>query len=298
LPLPALILRLLPFDFSLELPDCGHDLPIGELARKQRTPAPERLICTWLPANLNSFGKRTAWLFPCLNIFAVFTKPYSSDKLFQMRSARIVDAEHFGLWELSVLSVLRERAMHPYEIQRLLRLRHKDEFLRLKKGSLYHAIRRLEDAGLIAEKETTREGTRPEKTSYSITVEGEATFGGWLKKLISTPEPEAAGFAAALSFLVYLPPAEAIVSLESRAQLLQQKIEKFDQTVARVTRKIGRIFIIEREYACAIARAELAWTFGLIKAIRARKLTWDIEAILRELRQAASNERRAKKRKG
>jgi DNA-binding PadR family transcriptional regulator len=215
-----------------------------------------------------------------------------------MRLARVVDAEHFGLWELSVLSVLRERAMHPYEIQRLLRLRHKDEFLQLKKGSLYHAIRRLEEAGLIAEKETTREGARPEKTSYAITPEGEATFGGWLKKLISTPQPEAASFAAALSFLVYLPPAEAIVALENRVHRLEQKIEEFDQTVALVTRKIGRIFIIEREYARAVARAELTWTLGLIEAIRAKKLTWDIEAILGELRQAASNERRAKKRKG
>jgi DNA-binding PadR family transcriptional regulator len=215
-----------------------------------------------------------------------------------MRLARVIDAENFGLWEVSVLSVLRERPMHPYEIQRLLRLRHKDEFLRLKKGSLYHAIGRLEEAGLIEEKETTREGARPEKTSYAITSEGEATFGGWLKKLISTPEPETASFAAALSFLVYLSPAEAIVALEDRVKRLQHKIAEFDQTVTLVTRKVGRIFIIEGEYALAVARAELTWTLGLIEGIRTRKLTWDIEAILRELRQAASKERRAKKRKG
>jgi DNA-binding PadR family transcriptional regulator len=215
-----------------------------------------------------------------------------------MRLARVIDAEHFGLWELSVLSVLLERPMHPYEIQRLLRLRHKDEFLRLKKGSLYHAIRRLEEAGLIEEKETTREGARPEKTSYAITPEGEGTFGRWLRKLISTPQAEAISFAAALSFLVYLPLADAIVALEDRVQRLQQKIEALDQTVALVTRRIGRIFIIEGEYVRAVTRAELTWTVGVIEAIRTRKLTWDIEAILRELRQAASNERRAKKRKG
>lgn len=214
-----------------------------------------------------------------------------------MRLERIIDAENFGLWEVSVLSVLLERPMHPYEIQRLLRLRHKDEFLRLKKGSLYHAIRRLEEAGLIEEKETTREGARPEKTSYAITAEGETTFGGWLKKLISTPQPEVASFAAALSFLVYLSPDEAIVALENRVHQLRQTIEGFDETVALVTRKIGRIFIIEREYAGAVARAELTWTLALIEAIRTRKLTWNIEAILRELREVASNERRVKKRR-
>lgn len=213
-----------------------------------------------------------------------------------MRSKRVVGTDNFGLWELSVLSVLRERAMHPYEIQRLLRLRHKDEFLQLKKGSLYHATRRLEEAQLIEEKETTREGLRPEKTSYGITTAGEAAFDGWLKKLISTPQPEAGGFAAALSFLVYLSPQEATAALTDRVQRLQQKIEELDQTVATVTRKIGRIFIIEREYARAIAHAELAWTLRLVEIIRAKKLTWDIEAILRELRRAASKERRAKER--
>ena len=221
---------------------------------------------------------------------------YSSNKLSLVRLKRVVDSENFGLWELSVLSVLRERPMHPYEIQRLLRLRHKDEFLLLKKGSLYHAIRRLEDVHLIEEKETAREGLRPEKTTYGITAAGEATFDNWLKKLISTPQPEAAGFAAALSFLVYLSPREAIVALENRVQQLQQKIEGFDQTLDLVTRKIGRIFLIEREYAREIAHAELTWTLRLIETIRARKLTWDIEAILRELRQAASRERRARKR--
>ena len=54
--------------------------------------------------------------------------------------------------------------MHPYQMQRLLRLRHKDEILVLKRGSLYHAIGRLMRAGLIAVKTTGREGKRPERT--------------------------------------------------------------------------------------------------------------------------------------
>ena len=36
--------------------------------------------------------------------------------------------------------------MHPYEMQRLIRERHKDDVLDLKRGSLYHAIDRLEKA--------------------------------------------------------------------------------------------------------------------------------------------------------
>lgn len=213
-----------------------------------------------------------------------------------MSVKRLTDADNFGLWELSVLSVLRERPMHPYEIQRLLRLRAKDEFLRLKKGSLYHAIRRLEEAGLISEKEISREGRRPEKTSYALTDAGLIAFDSWLKQLISNLQPEATAFAASISFLVYLSPQEAVFALEKRAQKLQQLIDEHDQTLALLSASIGRIFVIEREYARAIAQAEAQWVQQLLEDIRSKRLRWDIEAILRQLRQAASNERRAKKR--
>lgn len=213
-----------------------------------------------------------------------------------MSVQRVIDVENFGLWELSVLSVLREGPKHPYEIQRLLRLRHKDEFLQLKKGSLYHAIRRLAAAGLIAEKETVREGLRPEKTSYEMTPAGLTAFGNWLRKLVSQLLPEATQFGAAISFLVYLSPTEAISALETRLGQLQQQIGELDQILALVGQNIGRIHVIEREYQRAVVQAEVSWILRVIEDIRSKKLTWDIEAILRQLRQTAPSKRRVKKR--
>jgi DNA-binding PadR family transcriptional regulator len=55
--------------------------------------------------------------------------------------------ERRNLWALTILCLLRQRPMHPYEIQRLIREYHKDEFLDLKRGSLYHAIAQLHGAG-------------------------------------------------------------------------------------------------------------------------------------------------------
>jgi DNA-binding PadR family transcriptional regulator len=66
-----------------------------------------------------------------------------------------------GIWEIAVLALLREAPMHPYQMQRLLRDRHKDEILALKRGSLYHAIARVLRAGLIEIESTSREGRRP-----------------------------------------------------------------------------------------------------------------------------------------
>src|SRR4029079_11077784 len=75
-----------------------------------------------------------------------------------------------NLWELTVLSTLREAPMHPYEILRLLKERHEEEVLVLKRGSLYHAIDRLLAAGHIQELDTRRQGRRPGRTAYRLTA--------------------------------------------------------------------------------------------------------------------------------
>src|SRR5438067_7376141 len=92
-----------------------------------------------------------------------------------------------NLWSLTVLCLLRVRPMHPYEMQRLIREWKKDDFLDLKRGSLYHAIERLRAAGLIEVVETSREGRRPERTVYRITAGGEQEMLAWLRELLANP---------------------------------------------------------------------------------------------------------------
>src|SRR5437016_1094606 len=94
---------------------------------------------------------------------------------------------HRNLWALTVLCLLRERAMHPYEMQRLIRQRKNDNFLDLKRGSLYHAIGRLERVNLIEPVATTREGRRPERTVYRLTEDGAAETLAWLRELLANP---------------------------------------------------------------------------------------------------------------
>src|SRR5487761_1129824 len=65
---------------------------------------------------------------------------------------------------LTVLSLLGERPMHPYEMQQLIRERHLDFAIKLKGGSIYDTVERLAAAGLVEVKETSRTGRRPERT--------------------------------------------------------------------------------------------------------------------------------------
>ena len=104
-----------------------------------------------------------------------------------------------GIWEIAVLALLREAPMHPYQMQALLRLRHKDEILALKRGSLYHAIGRLVRDELITARSTSRNGRRPERTTYAITAAGRKEFSRVLRSIIAVPRRESSEFMAAMS---------------------------------------------------------------------------------------------------
>jgi DNA-binding PadR family transcriptional regulator len=180
-----------------------------------------------------------------------------------------------NLWTLTVLCLLREAPAHPYELQRLIRARKKDEFLELKRGSLYQNIDRLERAKLIAKVETTREGKRPERTVYRLTDAGERDLLAWLSDLLGSPARDSVSFAAAISFLGHLRPDVAQKQLSRRSELLEAEIAGLDTALADPVHKLGRLIVIEVEFTRAIKQAELDWVRSLIDDIRRGDLNWN-----------------------
>ena len=191
-----------------------------------------------------------------------------------------------GLWELAVLAVLREGPMHPYEMQRLLRERHKVELLVLKRGFLYNAINRLLRLKLIEALEIGRNGRRPERTTYRITPEGQQRLIGWLREMVAIPVVEPSEFMACVSFLIHLDPDDAIKQLDERARRLQSEIDGLRDTIKALVARVTRINLLETEYLIALRRAELKWVRGLVDELRSGQLTWDLEKIFEAVRAA------------
>lgn len=184
-----------------------------------------------------------------------------------------------NLWALTVLSLLRERSMHPYEMQRQIQMRHKADVLALKRGSLYHAIERLVKSGEIEPVETTREGRRPERTVYRLTASGEESLLGWLRGLVALPVQEPSQFMAALAHLHQLTPEDAGEQLTSRAIALEGGVSALGAIIEHVEATVGRVSVLELEYALAVARAELAWVRAVSEDIRAGRLAWDVDQL-------------------
>ncbi len=189
-----------------------------------------------------------------------------------------------GIWEIAVLATLREAPMHPYQMQRLLHDRHKDEILALKRGSLYHSIGRLERAGLIEALATTRDGRRPERTTYRLTPAGREALLNTLRKVVSTPRRESSEFMAAMAYLIHLTPEEGIARLEDRLRMLKRQIAQTDTLMTAVSAWVSRINLIETEYLLAMLRAERDWVAGLVRDLRESRLDWNLEKIYTEIK--------------
>jgi DNA-binding PadR family transcriptional regulator len=193
-----------------------------------------------------------------------------------------VNPSYRSPWALTILSLLFERDMHPYEMRRLVRHRGKDEFVDLRPGSLYRTIERLERVGLAEPVETTREGKFPERTVYRITDRGRDELLEWMRDLLSTPLNEYPQVVQALSVLALLEPDDARIQLEGRMLRLEREIAGMEATMRRLEPVLPRIFEIESELALALRRAELDWVRALVEDLRTGRLTWSREQLQAE----------------
>jgi DNA-binding PadR family transcriptional regulator len=168
-----------------------------------------------------------------------------------------------NLLGLAVLAALYQRPMHPYEIARSLKETGKEHDMGLKWGSFYTVIGNLEKYHLIAKMESSREGNRPERTTYRITEDGQAELIDWVRELVSTPRLEESGFRAGLSVLPVLHPDEAITLLRQRVDGLRSRLDADRASLTGFAGRVPRLFLIEAEYDLTLLEAEINWTAAL-----------------------------------
>jgi DNA-binding PadR family transcriptional regulator len=175
---------------------------------------------------------------------------------------------------LAVMNLLLERPMHPYEMKLKMKERGHDQVIRLKGGSIYDTVVRLEQGGFITSQAPSREGRRPERTVYSITEAGRDEITAWLRELLARPVNDYPQFAAALAFFAALDKEEVVRLLQVRTAMLESQIAGTEKGLEHWTKTMGipRLFLVEAEYGIAMTRAELEWVRRLIADIQAGKL--------------------------
>ena len=184
-----------------------------------------------------------------------------------------------GILELPDLGLLKERAMHGYELRKQLGAML-GPFWQVSWGSLYPALRRLAKAGAVekvadeepppratrssrSSKSSTRaRGSGRRKTVYRITPEGEEMFTRMLEE--SATSVDAEHFTLKLAFFRYMRPEMRVALLERRRAYLQEKLAQFKANMRLLGERMDSYALSLQKHDMATTESDIAWIDELI----------------------------------
>jgi DNA-binding PadR family transcriptional regulator len=177
---------------------------------------------------------------------------------------------------VAALALLEERPMHPYEMYQTLLLRKEDALVKLRPGTLYHAINRMAADGLVRATHTDREGNRPERTTYEITPAGRARFVESVTRMLSTPVNHFPSFPLAMAEAHHLPLADVVALVEARVAAVAADLAALDADVRTVRgKRLPERLWLELDLRREATAAEFGWLERLLGRLRSGELDWD-----------------------
>lgn len=122
--------------------------------------------------------------------------------------------------------------VHGYLVRRELDSWRMPGVTEIGAGSIYHALKKLAADGMIEVVATESVDARPARTTYRITVRGEAEFQQLLRSKLWEVAQADDPFHTAWSFATVLTPAENIALLRRRAEVLYERVEAVTMILA------------------------------------------------------------------
>ncbi|HEX8344904.1 MAG TPA: PadR family transcriptional regulator [Actinoplanes sp.] len=162
--------------------------------------------------------------------------------------------------------------VHGYDVRRELLSWSADKWANVQPGSIYHALRKLSDEGLLRAVATEQVGARPARTTYEITAKGAEEFetllrGNWWQ-LSSPADP----FMAAFSFLPAMPRKEAAAALRNRATQLQAGVAQMRAAMEADWIRSKPVFVSWMwELAVERGEVEIAWCRRVAERVESGK---------------------------
>ena len=161
---------------------------------------------------------------------------------------------------ICVLGLAAERPMHPYEMLLLIAQRREERLVKVRPGTLYHTVSRLNSAGLLQQVGTDRDGNRPERTVYRITDAGRARLADRLRNMLATPAAEYPAFPLAIAEAHNLSREEVAQLLHRRRDTLADNLtELSDALTEAADRDVPRQYLLDAEYTAALLRTQIDW---------------------------------------
>jgi DNA-binding PadR family transcriptional regulator len=167
--------------------------------------------------------------------------------------------------ELAILGLLKERAMHGYQLKKRLSETLGSLWV-VSYGSLYPALRRLQ-ADAAVEMIFPKDQIGRRKNVYRITEKGEALFN----ELVERAGHEASednGFSVRLAFFRYLKPETRINLLERRRAYLEGRWSNLREWVRGSKEAIDNYTLSLMNHQLSATEHDIKWLDELIQAER------------------------------
>lgn len=151
--------------------------------------------------------------------------------------------------------------VHGYDVRRELVSWNADKWAKIQPGSIYHALKKLTEEGLLREVGTEQMGSRPERRKYEITTKGRDVFEGLLREEWWELNLPIDPFQAAFAFLPALPRKEAAAALRHRARMLRAASDGFRDMIDSGHAGINKPVHVRWMFELWMARSEgeIAW---------------------------------------
>ncbi len=167
--------------------------------------------------------------------------------------------------EVAILGLLKERAMHGYELKKRLS-ETLGSFWQVSYGSLYPALKRLlrEEA---VEMTFPKQEVGRRKNVYRLTKKGEQLFAELLERA-GQEATEDTAFSVRFAFFRYLKPETRIRLLERRREFLEGRWSKLKQSLQSYRERIDNYTLSLMDHELAATESDIRWLDELIKAER------------------------------
>ena len=170
---------------------------------------------------------------------------------------------------LFVLGVVNQHDTYGYDIKATAHLWGLERWAQIRDGSIYHALGKLEEEGLIEERSVEQSENNRARYVYCITLAGRETFLTMLRDTLRTAPTEGRAIDLALAFVENLPSAERTSLLKERQERLLEAQALLLHGFEEITRHDDLSPWVSASVRHSLRRmeVELAWNLEMIQAV-------------------------------
>jgi len=160
--------------------------------------------------------------------------------------------------ELAILTLVAERPIHGYAIERAIEERGMREWTEIGFSSIYYLLNKLEKAGYVESYIEPAAGNGPARKTYRITDAGRQAQAAAAYRTLAEPGKAPMPFLLGLANLPVLPPEQAVAALGSHRQQLvarrQHLRQRRDEQPGAPSHVVAMF-----DYSLRLIEAEIEW---------------------------------------